>query len=382
MMSDIAFIPEALPGTSRPPKTIRIKFCNADQVEKAFLTHQEILNQTQEITRFGKKCTVSCYNGILKIHSADEVHVDIKLDDYAQLHIDSRGDVGLKRNLCDKNYEHIKLNGKNISVDCNLVTHTLQISGDTVTCREYISTKYTKIITKRFNLIGNGGLEGTKSLYIEAYATFVNFGCRIAGKIAIITGAYINLGGIVQFSDLYVNSFIEFDASLAFPKIPENISDMTNFTKCILALRVMCKFLYAPLGSLVKLAHKIYTVFKKTDSAFDGYAKYAENSSDGMSKLSLMKTMLTVKAILFAGAAIYTEKSYLAEVSAKLPDVNNNSLPQMLTGVLYHALPMVLPAYLRDSILSFSGPGLTCSGVNGEENLYSYNLKSSYALYR
>lgn len=381
MISETPLMPVSIPGTGLP-KTIRLKFHNLDQIETVYLTNQEILHQTQEIDRFGKKCSISYNNGTLKIYSADEVDVDIKLDTPEQIHIATRGNVGLKRNLQNKKYERISVTGKNISVDCNLVTETLKINGNTVTFKEYVSSQYIKISAKRVNVIGNGGLQGAKSLYIEAYTTFVNCGCILAGNVAIITAAYINLGGIVQFTDFYVNSFVEFDASIAFPKIPQKISDMTNFAKCIVALRLVCKFLYAPLGSLVKLAHKIYTVFKKTDSAFDGYAKYSENSSAELNNLNLMKTMLTVKAILFAGAAIYTEKNYLAEVSANLPNANNKTLPEIMTGMIYHALPIVLPSYLRDSILSFSGPGLTCSGVNSEENLYSYNLKSAYTFYR
>lgn len=382
MISDTARMPSSLHGTSRLPKIIRLKFYNAGQIEKVFLTHQDMWNQTLEIDRFGKKCTVSYYNGILKIDSTDVVDVDVKLDDCEQMHIATKGSVGLKRNLQNKKYEHINLTGKDINIDCNLITDTLQIHGNSVTCSEFISSKHMKIIGKKVKLMRNGGLEGTKSLYIEAYTTFVSFGCSLAGNITIITGAYINLGGIVKFTDFYVNSFIEFDASVAFPKIPDNINDMTNFAKCIVALRLVCKFVYAPLGSLVKLAHKIYNVFKKTDSAFDGYAKYSQNSSAELNNLNLMKTMLTVKAILFAGAAIYTEKNYLTEVSAKLPAASNRGISEIMTGMVYHALPIILPAYLRDSILSFSGPGLTCSGLNSEENLYGYNLKTSYTLYR
>jgi hypothetical protein len=203
--------------------------------------------------------------------------------------------------------------------------------------------------------VGYGGvLRGINNLSITAVNyTFAMFGSQIRGdNVNISTGVYVNLLGLVRAYNFCVDSFVPLDIGVTVPSFPNTLNNITNKDKIIIAFRQMMAKIYQPVGAVLKVIHKMYSIALGGKRIYDNRnPKEDERGNEFKAyehKLRILNTFLTVKSILFAMLAIYSERGLL--LPADHPDAPKYAAPSLGLSALYETLPGILPAYVSDGV--------------------------------
>ncbi|HSX19668.1 MAG TPA: hypothetical protein VLG38_00930 [Gammaproteobacteria bacterium] len=244
--------------------------------------------------------------------------------------------------------------------------------------------------------VGSGGsFKGGKKLTLNNLSTWVAFGATIdATNDTVPTGLYVNLAGIVRGYNFHVDTFVSVDLGINIPYWPEDLRNISNVNKLIVAIRLIALNVYKPIGTILKVAYKLYSMRRnvaKTGSIFKTEKTQPAASNKRQFAVEILNLLLTIKAILFAAASVYAAQDFVHECinSCKGTPPQNATNPfaepfppsqDVYFKMFENSMPAFLPAYLMDSVVSFNA-GWIIQGMRSDENVLNYDTSYTRTLY-
>jgi hypothetical protein len=239
------------------------------------------------------------------------------------------------------------------------------------------------IVVKTDKLLvdSKGELYAKERLSINSsFYTWISPGGQLRGSsgLDIATGFYMNFCGLLRSYDAYVDSFIPLDVGMTLPDFPAKFKDITNTAKIIVALRLVANSIFKPLGVLLKIAHKVHSVYKKSQKIYSNYETHPQKAELDQTYINILNIMLGIKAICFAAVTIYSAREML--LPKDHPDAPQYSAPEFGMSSLYHATPGFLPAYVADSVVG-GYFGMIVTGSFVPTDVYSEVQANIFSIY-